>query len=109
MIYPYFCDQCEIEFDVTKSMHDSARPENCLSCGKVARRIYTADVVFSGTSVESAEYNPAFGKVIKNKYHRAEEAKKRGMIEIGNEKVESVHKHFDEVRKDKRKKVWEAD
>lgn len=90
-------------------MADSSRLENCFHCGKGARRIYTSDVLFTGTAVEHAEFNPAFGKIVKNKRERDDLAKRHNMIEIGNEKPETVHKHFDSERANNRRKRWEED
>jgi hypothetical protein len=57
--------------------------------------------------VESPEYNPALGQVVKNSKHRKDLAKEKGLIEIGNEPVEKIHKKFDSDRAEKLKKAWE--
>lgn len=110
MIYPYYCEHCEVEFDVTKSMHDSGRVEHCYHCGKEARRVYTASHHILGTAVQHAEYNPGLGQVVKNKRHREELCKRKNLIEVGNDlSAEKMHKHYDSVREEKIRKSWEQD
>ncbi len=106
MVYPYSCAKCDIEFDVVKHHSKSSSKEKCPECKRVAKRIYTAPF-FTGTKVEDAEYNPGLGIVTKNSRHRKEEARARGLEEIGNEKPTSTREHFQKVREAKRKKVYE--
>lgn len=108
MVYPYYCEHCDLEFDVTKSMHESSREERCIHCGKVMTRVYLPPVGgrTDSSKVDYSGYNPAFGQHVKNKRHAQELAKRKGMVEIGNEKVETVHKHFDSERELRRKKRW---
>lgn len=111
MIYEYTCsnDKCQHMFDVQKTVAEVSRPEPCPQCGTAdARRIYNPWYVHgSAGDWDKAEYNPAFGQVVRNRQHRAELAKRRGMEEIGNESVDKVHKHFDQTREDKRKQGWD--
>jgi putative FmdB family regulatory protein len=109
MVYTYRCSQCDYEFDVIKSVKKFTRTERCSTCKQEALLQISSKVHFSGTKVQDAEYNPAFGKVIKNKYHRDEEAKRQNMIEVGNDfkSGESMQKHYDKVREDKRKRAWD--
>lgn len=105
--YDYFCDKCELGFEVTKSITEYKTPEKCTACGKEARRIFSCNVHFTGTKIEDAEFNVGLGKITKSKRHRDELAKSIGAIEIGNEKPETIHAHFDQERETKRKKAWE--
>ena len=109
MIYEYSCTKCKHVFDVIKRVADLDVNEFCLKCESPAERQFTAHIHIMGAGVEHAEYNPAFGQVVKNKTHRKELAKRKGMIEIGNEKPETIHKHFDQGREEKRAKSWEKD
>lgn len=86
MIYPYRCLQCNHEFEVIKPVAHLNDQELCPGCGanKVERYISTTHFYGAG-DWDKAEYNPAFGKVIKNSKHRAQEAKARGWLEVGNE------------------------
>lgn len=106
-VYPYRCS-CGEEFDVYKSIHEAQRPEDCDRCGMRADRVFVP-FLFSGAAVQESEWNPAFGQVVKNKYHRSELAKKHGVVEVGNDYAspESMQKHFDKQREDKRKQSWE--
>jgi hypothetical protein len=45
--------------------------------------------------------------VIKSDRHRDEVAKSLGVIEVGNEKPDVIHKHFDDQRETKRKKAYD--
>lgn len=44
------------------------------------------------TKVEHAEYNPGLGCITKNSKHRAEIAKRKGLVEVGNEDVSNWRK-----------------
>ncbi len=93
-----------------KSMHDSARTENC-ECGELLKRIYTS-FSFYGEKLSSAEFNPAFGKIINNKNHLKEVlAKHRDqtgseMIEVGNENLEKLHSDSAKRQEQKREDSW---
>lgn len=75
-------------------------------CGKSLTRIYTAPEVI-GASVESPEYNPGLGMVIKNKKHRAEMAKRKGLVEVGNETPKTLEKEAKYNMDKKLEKSWE--
>lgn len=108
MLYPYHCNKCGQDHDVVKSMHDSGRIEACPVCEVVMDRVYTVPYL-SGTKVQDAEYNPAFGKVVKSKYERDELAKRRGMVEVGNDygSSEKLQKKFERDREEKREAAWD--
>lgn len=110
MIYPYHCPECEKDFDVVKAVADYQREERC-ECGAQAKRVFTASVHFSGTAVTHAEFNPAFGQVVKNKRHKDYLMKSKGVVEIGNDfkSGESLQKHYDTERAQKRARSWEQD
>lgn len=107
MTYEYQCESCGKSFDVIKSVRDMEVSENCPSCGEFAVRMFVPSRVhITGASVQHAEYNPGLGCIVKNKQHRAELCKQKGVEEIGNEKPASIHKHFDKVREEKHEKSW---
>ncbi len=110
MLYPHYCDKCDFETDVVKPMADSSKKEYCPGCANHMRRIYTAPYLV-GTSVESAEFNPGLGQVTFGKKDREEKAKRKGMIEIGNDfkTPDSQHDHYDKARERKREANWEKD
>lgn len=105
--YDYRCS-CGETFDVVKTMSDAARAEHCPACSNVAERVFTK-FYFSGAAVQEAEWNPAFGQVVKNKYHRSELAKRHNMIEVGNDygSGEGAQKHFEKQKQDAWKAGWE--
>lgn len=108
MTYQYVCEKCRHSFDVVKSHHDMERNENCDKCGEFAVREFVPQRVhLVGTRVTHAEYNPGLGCVVKSKAHLKDICKQKGVEEIGNEKPETIHKHFDSMREAKREEAWE--
>lgn len=104
--YVYHCEKCTIEYEAIKGIKEYDGKDPCPSCGKSGKRIFSCNILFNKTSINNAEYNPAFGKVIKNPKERDELAKRMGLIEIGNEKPKSIHSYFDKSRDEKIKKSW---
>lgn len=110
MTYEYRCIKCDETFDVIKPHTEMENNEFCDKCGAPGERIkFPRTVFFTGTSVEHAEYNPGLGQVVKNKYHRQELAKQKGLVEVGNDykSGESMQKQFDTAREEKLKKRYE--
>lgn len=106
--YAFHCPKCEVDFETTESIKTYDGDGECPTCKNSSNeRVFTGRVHFLGTKVESPEYNPAFGQVVKNTKHRNQLAKERGLVEMGNEKPERVHKHFDDERASKLKKAWD--
>jgi len=107
-IYPYKC-VCGDTFDVVKTMSEATTPETCPQCGSVAARLFTR-FFFNGAAVQHAEYNPAFGQVVNNKYHRSELAKRNNMVEIGNDyhSPDNIEKENAAKREEKRRRNWES-
>ena len=106
--YQYDCLKCDKEYETFKSIKEYKRDDPCPTCGNIGQRLIKP-VQFFNTGVQDAEFNIGLGKVTKNAKHRDELAKRMGMIEIGNEKPEVIHKKFDTDREEKRKKSWEED
>lgn len=112
MTYEYKCTACAGHFDVYKSVKDLDRNETCPQCGEFGERQFVPQKVhFSGTKVQDAEYSPGLGAVVKNKYERSELAKRKGLVEIGNDykTPDNIHKESDGILEAKRKKRWEED
>lgn len=109
--YPYQCT-CGGEFEVIKLIADIDREEKSPCCDLVAKRTIASNFYFTGASDWNKQhYNPAFGQVVKSKAHQREIlAKFKGegkeMIEIGNEKPETIEKKFKKEREEKRAKAW---
>ncbi len=110
--YAYLCQACSADFDVVCPISEIDNRVECPRCavanGKAQRQLTRTS--FYGAKVEDASYDPGLGMVVKSDKHRRDEAKARGLIEIGNEKPEVVHKYFDDKRAEIRKDRWaEAD
>jgi putative FmdB family regulatory protein len=110
MTYEYTCQVCDHEFDVIKTVAEMEREERCPECESYSKRAFVPRRIFlSGTKVQHAEWNPAFGCVVKNDYHRSELAKEKGVVEIGNDykSPETIHKEFDEKRADRNERRYQ--
>lgn len=111
MVYEYHCSACACAFDVVKSVTEMNRPETC-QCGAPATRQFVPNANalprLKGMA-DSAHYNHAFGKVIKNKREMKYEAEKRGMVQVGNDfgSGDKLQAHFDKVRQEKRDKAYD--
>ena len=104
--YPYECD-CGYKSDVFKNLSDIDRIEVCPDCGDNMERKIARTHFYGADDWDKAEYNPAFGKVIKNKKHRDAEAKRLGLVEMGNENIANYHKKKAAEREEKALKRWD--
>lgn len=105
--YDYFCEKCDADFEIIKSIKDYNKKEPCPSCGNEGERIFSCKVHILGAKIENAEYNVGLGCITKSKKHRDEIAKSRGLIEVGNECPEKTEKAYSKQREEKRKRVWD--
>src|SRR5690242_10991509 len=97
--YEFRCTPCNAKFETVESITEYDGDGECPKCHKISRdRVFSSNIQFLGAKVQDAEYNPAFGKVVKSKRERDELAKRHGLIEIGNEKVETIHKHAEQTQ-----------
>lgn len=105
--YEYECPKCNLRFDVVKAMSQYDRPELC-ECGSEASRQMPlpSKVHASAGDWNRVEFNPALGQWTKSWKHGRQIAKEKGLIEIGNEKTETIHKHFDTAREEKREQRY---
>lgn len=106
MIYPYRCLKCFHSFDVVKPVAEVNKPEECPECGAETERLFTARIHIVGAAVQHAEYNPGLGCVVQNKNHRAEIAKQKGLVEVGNESTNTLHKETVVKREQERAREW---
>lgn len=110
MTYEYKCQKCETSFDVIKSVKDIDVKEFCPDCESPAERQFVPRKLhLSGTKVQHAEFNPGLGCVVKNKYHKQEICKERGLVEVGSDwkSGDKMSKEFESAREKKREKAWE--
>lgn len=98
--YDFNCSTCG-DYEIFTSIKAYTGKEPCPSCGKSGDRVFVRNGMFMGAGVECAEYNPGLGMVVKNKKHREEVCRQRGLVEIGNEKPESLRKSVEKERKSK--------
>lgn len=108
--YVYVCSKCGHEFDVIKSYKDIDVNEFCPKCDEPAERQFVPKrVFFSGTAVTHAEYNPGLGTVVKNKAHKEDILKRRGLVEVGNDygSGDKMVEKFDKDRAEKLSKRWD--
>lgn len=89
-----------------KSMKEASNVEHCESCNGEMERIFVAPHIV-GASVQNAEFNYGLGQVINNKAHRAEVAKRKGLIEVGNENPDNMAKKAAQDKKERIDKIWE--
>ena len=107
MIYPYRCQECSHNFDVVKSVKQIDSLEECQACGSSStERLFSAQIYFIGAKVEDSEYNPGLGCVTKGKRHREEIAKQRGLVEVGNESADTLHKESVVKKEKQREREW---
>lgn len=107
-IYDYFCEKCDLDFEVFNSITNHHKTEPCPQCKNEAPQdLSRCRPMHTGASVKDAYKCPALGQIVKSDAHRKDLAKKLGVEEIGNEKPDSVHKHFDVSRAEKLKKSWD--
>jgi Golgi nucleoside diphosphatase len=95
---------------VIKSVKDMEVNETCPKCGEFAvRQFVPSRLHITGAKVTHAEYNPGLGCVVKNKAHKADIMKAKGVVEVGNDfkSGESMNQHFDTARTEKMRKRWE--
>ena len=105
-IYLYTCPKCQKSFDIVKSMSDYDQQETC-DCGAIAERKINFRGELLGTAVEDPEYNVGLGCWTKSKKHRQEIAKRRGLVEIGNDETPNQsYKRFEKERNDKWRENW---
>lgn len=107
--YEWTCTSCEHEWDVICAVKDRDEPSRCSKCDAQGHR---SGVVRTNIDKSAAgawndqEYNPGLGCVTYGKKDRERKAKALGLEEIGNEKVETIHKTFDKRRQETREQRW---
>lgn len=112
--YDWLCPKCETSFSEIKSMHGySTDPtSHCSNCDHVCgpddRDFSKIKIQVSGAQVQDAEFNYGLGCVTKNKYDRSEIAKRKGVVEVGNDfsSGEKMQKEFENKRAEEREKSW---
>lgn len=105
--YLYECVSCRDRWDVIKPISQLDEPERCEKCDALGER-KPVRVNFNGAADWNTQtWNPALGCYTKNTLHARKIAKDRGYEEIGNEKPDTIHNHFEKQREETREKRWE--
>lgn len=109
--YRYRCPDNRHEFDVVKPMAELDRLEECPEChcfcNPASRLIQRFGFTGAGDWNRS-EYNYALGQVATPR--QAEKiAKAKGWEPAGDTKLETIHRHAEQTRADRRKAIWDDD
>lgn len=115
--YDYLCGKCKHEFTDIKGIKAYSEDSNCqcpscdTKCTVQNRDFSRLKVHLTGTQVESAEFNPGLGCVVKSKKHREEIAKKKGYVEVGNDfnSGEKMQTDFEKKKKEELETNWNKD
>lgn len=103
--YLYGCD-ADHNWDVLKPIRDADTEEKCPECGAVGVK---RPVMFGFTGASdwnTQSWNPGLGCYTKSHKEAEKIAKRRGLEPIGNEKPETIHKHFERQRAETREQRW---
>jgi putative FmdB family regulatory protein len=95
MVYEYRCDPCQYEFEVVKNAKYYDSPESCPKCGDEAVRLFRPKIHLKNTSVQEKYFDHSLG-VITTKDGARDIAKRRGLVEVGNERPEKHLKVHDD-------------
>ena len=90
--YEYECLKCNHETEVFKSISEFDREELCNDCGQPMHRLISkGHFIYAG--VQEAYFNHGLGCVVKNRKHKNEIAKQRGLVEVDNDKPTETVNH----------------
>lgn len=109
MIYEFECS-CGEDWTESRMLATRHEPSVCKSCGAsvLKREIPSRTGGFVGAGDwDTCTYNRALGQVVRNNLHAKKIAKSRGLTEIGNESIDSIHKKFDMDRDRKRESAYD--
>jgi len=112
--YQYLC-KCAHKFEDVRGIKDycddpfSTCPKCGNKCGSEERDYSGSSYIFIGTAVQSAEYNPGLGCIVKDNYHKSEIMKKKNLIEIGNDfnTGSQMQKDFEVKKKQELERKWD--
>lgn len=111
MTYEYYCQGCKATFDVIKPHTQMLDVALCACCHspQTTRIPFPRRLQLHRTAVKHAEYNPAFGMVVKNDRHKDYLCKSKDLVEIGNDfkSGQSMQHDYMKSRETKRKQAWD--
>lgn len=100
-VYEYGCKDCGLNFDVVKSFKEYDLPQACQSCQSLETERYISRSSFYGANDwDKVQWNPALGCITKNSKHRAQIAREKGLIEVGNEDFDRTNTSQDKKLND---------
>lgn len=114
--YPFRCKDCGSEFDLIMRVSDYEKLQTaesgkritaCTNCKGPAQRFYTPHEVCGADDWNNQTWNQGLGCYTKSNKHARDIAKSKGLIEVGNEKTDTIHKEFDTKREEKRQERWD--
>jgi putative FmdB family regulatory protein len=108
-IYPYECDECLNEFEVAKRVSQIDDEEECPKCEsfETRRTIAKQQSFYGADQWDCMAYDPAFGQVVKDNNHRKRLARERGLVEVGTESPDKMHKHYEAQREKEIADRWD--
>ena len=107
MLYEYECNSCKRRHELHRPAAQFNDPAICPACQSDDSQLVIGTPEFAGAKVEDAEYNPGLGCVTRNKAHRQEIAKRKGLVEIGNETPDNMIKTAIADRERKAARSWD--
>jgi putative FmdB family regulatory protein len=90
--YEYECPKCKHETEIIKSISNYDRDEPCGECGELMDRLISKGH-FLYAEVQEAYFNHGLGCVVKNRQHKAQLVKERGLVEMGNDRPKDKPNH----------------
>ncbi len=105
MIYEYECNSCSFTTDIIKHHSVYDREERCSVCSSTMQQIFT--IAPKSNRMERAEYNHALGCVVKSNRHKQSILKEKGLVEVGTESLDKMHKFAETRQEEKFKKSWD--
>lgn len=109
--YPYFCPPCDCTWDIVKPMAESHSEEHCPRCDVVAvKGVANFQVdklcLTTGSGISTTEFNPGLGCWTESTKHAERIAERRGLVPIGTEPVENLHKRYEKQKEETRAERW---
>ncbi len=94
---------------MVKPVKDFDLKHECSECGcEETTVVISSKIHHIGAKVQSSEFNHGLGCVVHSKKEREEIAKQRGLIEVGNEKPNTLHQESVVKREIEKQKEWDA-
>lgn len=103
--YDWSCGEHAYEIVTTVAERDTQT--TCPTCGKAgARQLTLPRLSNTAGDWNRVEFNHGLGCWTKGHRDAAQKAKARGLVEVGNESPETIHKTQEAVHKANREAVW---